>query len=710
MKKVLYNKFAKLIYLLAVFVAIAGIMVNVFKLVQWEKDKEEAYDKEYSLRREHIFDDMVYSEIGEYIDELVSIYEEYNMEGIENHCNQYFEGFNVIMASTGEEMYKTPCIYAEFEEDDLSWVTDKVQYVKDFIRWGDFYDESEYTLYASTELSKLEYSYIMNKYSYSNIDMDKYLRPSTIDYLSKGILHIKVNATWQIYYNVEVELDDEVRTYIDEEYGSIEEQFMNELDTYIICGAVLILATLLLVISCGRTPNGNKVLNKYETFGTELHIIMSGIAIALGACAVSIYWEIYGNYADKYETLIECAVIAAILVCVVAFYYEVGILIKKRINKRFLSDSFIVKLFKKIKTKIVNIKKTIYNKIGYEALPEIKKLYTKKVILDIFMFVFVIFITLLGCILIDSAYLYSSNEAWAYIIFFIVMALFIYTYVSLSFKEYKHLRIYNRICENVDLVYSGHYNKVDISGDEQHKVLNQIANLSEGFEKSVAKQIEAEKMQVELVANVSHDLKTPLTSIISYVDLLSNEELSPVAADYVKILEDKSARLKAIVADVFDLAKATSGEKISTEELDGVVLMNQVLSDMSDRIEETGMDLRVNISVKEAPITGNGQKLYRVFQNVIDNALKYSMEGTRIYLNADYIENEFIVTIKNVSKYEMEFTEEEILSRFTRGDKARHSEGNGLGLSIAKSFTELCGGSFMVNIDDDIFKVIIKLK
>ena len=241
-------------------------------------------------------------------------------------------------------------------------------------------------------------------------------------------------------------------------------------------------------------------------------------------------------------------------------------------------------------------------------------------------------------------------------------------------------------------------------------MLNQIANLSEGFEKSVAKQIEAEKMQVELVANVSHDLKTPLTSIISYVDLLSNEELSPVAADYVKILEDKSARLKAIVADVFDLAKATSGEKISTEELDGVVLMNQVLSDMSDRIEETGMDLRVNISVKEAPITGNGQKLYRVFQNVIDNALKYSMEGTRIYLNADYIENEFIVTIKNVSKYEMEFTEEEILSRFTRGDKARHSEGNGLGLSIAKSFTELCGGSFMVNIDDDIFKVIIKLK
>ena len=146
------------------------------------------------------------------------------------------------------------------------------------------------------------------------------------------------------------------------------------------------------------------------------------------------------------------------------------------------------------------------------------------------------------------------------------------------------------------------------------------------------------------------------------------------------------------------------------EQLDGVVLINQVLSDMSDKVEETGKDLRVKLQNETAPIMGNGQKLYRVFQNVIDNALKYSMPGTRIYLGAEFKGGEFVVTIKNISQFEIDYTSEEILSRFTRGDKARHSEGNGLGLSIAKSFTELCGGSFEVKLDDDVFMVIIRLR
>ena len=183
-----------------------------------------------------------------------------------------------------------------------------------------------------------------------------------------------------------------------------------------------------------------------------------------------------------------------------------------------------------------------------------------------------------------------------------------------------------------------------------------------------------------------------------------------VAADYVKILEDKSDRLKSIVSDVFDLAKASSGEEVQLESLDGMVLVNQVLSDMDDAIKESGRDIKIKSDSENAPITANGQKLYRVFQNVIGNALKYSMPGTRIYINTFMESNTFVFTIKNVSEYEIDFTEEEILSRFVRGDKSRHSDGNGLGLSIAKSFTEQCGGSFAVKLDDDMFKVIIKLR
>lgn len=279
-----------------------------------------------------------------------------------------------------------------------------------------------------------------------------------------------------------------------------------------------------------------------------------------------------------------------------------------------------------------------------------------------------------------------------------------------SIKEYRHLRIYNKVAENINLIYNGNFNQVAVEPEDEHELLNMLLNLSAGFRETVAKQVEAEKLQIELVANVSHDLKTPLTSIISYVDLLSKEELPPVATDYVRILEDKSSRLKDIVADVFDLAKATSGEQVTMEQLDGIVLVNQVLSDMSDRIEESGKELKVKLGAEAASITGNGQKLYRVFQNIIDNTLKYSMPGTRIYLSTEYTEGQFVVTLKNISEYEIDFTEQEIMSRFTRGDKSRHSEGNGLGLSIASSFTELCGGTFNVKLDDDVFKVIIVLR
>ena len=168
--------------------------------------------------------------------------------------------------------------------------------------------------------------------------------------------------------------------------------------------------------------------------------------------------------------------------------------------------------------------------------------------------------------------------------------------------------------------------------------------------------------------------------------------------------------LKSIVSDVFDLAKAASGEEIEMESLDGMILVNQVLSDMDDAIKASGREIKLKADIETAPITGNGQKLYRVFQNVIGNALKYSMPGTRIFVNANMYGNDFVFTIKNVSEFEIDFTEEEILSRFVRGDKARHSEGNGLGLSIAKSFTEQCGGSFAVSLDDDMFKVIIRLR
>lgn len=238
---------------------------------------------------------------------------------------------------------------------------------------------------------------------------------------------------------------------------------------------------------------------------------------------------------------------------------------------------------------------------------------------------------------------------------------------------------------------------------ENNKTFDEI-NL--GFQESYKEMMKSERMKVDLITNVSHDLKTPLTSIISYVELLSKEDLPETARDYVNILAEKSERLKNIVSDLFDLAKSTSGNlPLNLENLDLKKLIEQTLADMEDDIEKSKMRIKTTFSENPVYIYSDGKKLYRVFQNIIGNALKYSLAGTRIFIDMETANNYVNVTVKNTASYDMDFTAEEILQRFSRGDKARTTEGSGLGLSIAESFTRACGGSFKVEIDGDQFKV-----
>ncbi len=237
-----------------------------------------------------------------------------------------------------------------------------------------------------------------------------------------------------------------------------------------------------------------------------------------------------------------------------------------------------------------------------------------------------------------------------------------------------------------------------------------LSSISGRYKQGIEESVKAERMKIELVTNVSHDLKTPLTSIISYVDLLSKEELSPQAEEYVEILQKKSERLKNIVADVFELAKTTSGEiSVERERLDLTRLSNQTLAEMEDKITAAGFIVKASLCEPPVEVISDGKRLYRVIQNLMDNALKYSLKGTRIFYTLEKTPaGEAIITIKNIAGYDMDFTKEEILERFTRGDKSRTTEGSGLGLSIAQGFTIACGGQFDIDIDGDMFKVIIK--
>lgn len=236
-----------------------------------------------------------------------------------------------------------------------------------------------------------------------------------------------------------------------------------------------------------------------------------------------------------------------------------------------------------------------------------------------------------------------------------------------------------------------------------------LDKVNESLDLSVKRQMKSEQMKVDLITNVSHDLKTPLTSIIGYIDLLKKEEMSPEAKDYVSIISAKSEHLKEMIQDLFEISKATSGNaELVMEQLDMVKLLEQTLGDMEDRISSSGRTIRTDFSEEPLYVSGDGRRLYRVYQNLLENALKYSMEGTRIYIDAKREDQKVVTTIKNIAAYEMDFTPDKIVERFQRGDVNRTTEGHGLGLAIAKSFSEACGGQLDIIIDGDMFKAIIQ--
>ena len=242
-----------------------------------------------------------------------------------------------------------------------------------------------------------------------------------------------------------------------------------------------------------------------------------------------------------------------------------------------------------------------------------------------------------------------------------------------------------------------------------YPVAQNLNSVQEGVVTATEQKMKSERMKIDLLTNVSHDLKTPLTSIISYTDLLSQEEgLNEAAQDYVRILRQKSDRLKALINDLFDLSKATSSNlDVHLEHIDFGKLLNQVIAELAEEIEQSQLSFKINIPNEPIPIISDGAKMHRVFDNLLINAIKYSLEGSRVFVDLKVVDGLATATIKNTAKYEMDFDAETVIGRFVRGDKARSTEGSGLGLAIAQSYTDACGGMLELTIDGDLFKVSV---
>lgn len=241
---------------------------------------------------------------------------------------------------------------------------------------------------------------------------------------------------------------------------------------------------------------------------------------------------------------------------------------------------------------------------------------------------------------------------------------------------------------------------------------DELKKIQSGFKKAVDEEVKSQKMKTDLISNVSHDLKTPLTSIITYVDLLKNDNITEdERKSYVETIDKKSQRLKFLIEDLFEVSKATSGNiQLNPVDVDIIELIKQVEFELSDKIQNADLKMKNNFPDGRIILKVDSQKTFRVFENLFSNVAKYSMEGSRVYV--DIIENvaDVTVIIKNMSAAEIDYKADEIVERFQRGDKSRNTEGSGLGLAIAKSFIEAQNGKFKIELDGDLFKVIIIFK
>jgi len=236
--------------------------------------------------------------------------------------------------------------------------------------------------------------------------------------------------------------------------------------------------------------------------------------------------------------------------------------------------------------------------------------------------------------------------------------------------------------------------------------LNQIGS---GMQTALDERMKSEHFKTELITNVSHDIKTPITSIINYVDLLTKEDVeNPKVQEYLEVLTRQSARLKKLIEDLIEASKASSGVlKVNWEKCVPEVLLTQAAGEYEERLQAKNLELVIHHPEEELSVLADGRHLWRVFDNLLNNIYKYAQPGTRVYLDLEQDERNVSIVFRNISKSPLHMTGEELQERFVRGDSSRNTEGSGLGLSIAQSLTELMHGSFHLLVDGDFFKVTL---
>ncbi len=316
---------------------------------------------------------------------------------------------------------------------------------------------------------------------------------------------------------------------------------------------------------------------------------------------------------------------------------------------------------------------------------------------------------ILKIVLFNFAILLVICSFWYYGIFgLVVYSVILFMILQKYFNDLR--KKYALLLEATNEIADGNLD-VEIEGDLGvfSPFRTEIQKIQRGFKKAVKEEVKSQRMKTELITNVSHDLKTPLTAIITYVNLLKEEKDEEKRQDYIQVLERKSMRLKVLIEDLFEISKASSQNvTLNLMDVDIVNLFKQVKFELEDKFTEKNLEFRTVFPEEKVILSLDSQKTYRIFENLLNNIVKYALPGTRVYVEIEATEKDVFIRLKNISATELTFNPEEITERFVRGDESRNTEGSGLGLAIVKSFVGLQGGSFHIETEADLFKAEIR--
>lgn len=449
-------------------------------------------------------------------------------------------------------------------------------------------------------------------------------------------------------------------------------------------GVLLIFISLgYLVIVSGRKEKGGEVeLASIDRIYNDIQSIFVAGAAIISISLVSAFSFGYGGYNPD----------LIILMIIFAIDLAIGM-------------TYLFSMLRQFK-KGVLLKNTLMYKFFSSGIKFVKGIFTEKIFKGWIigaMFIYT-FVNVMLVYFIESNYRRFMPGVFLFVVFNLLVA-------YLVFKRLKSLTVIMNAAKEIssgNLDYQIDKSQISI---EFENFGQDIQSIQGGLKNAVNNAIKGERMKTDLITNVSHDLKTPLTSIINYVDLLKQEEINnETATGYLEILDEKSYRLKQLIEDLIEASKASSGNlSITKEEVDLHELVIQACGEYEEKIEMAGLDIRIKAPEEKIVILADGKYMWRIIENIMSNALKYSMANSRIYIDVEGINGYGILTMKNMSAYPLDIDPSQLTERFIRADESRTTEGSGLGLSIAQSLTSIQDGKFHIEIDGDLFKVIVAM-